>query len=134
MQASSHLIILEKGTHMSFEITETAVGNIVEVHATGKLSKEAYEAFVPMTEEKIREHGKIRILFIMHDFHGWTAGAAWEDFKFDLKHFNHIERLAIVGETKWEKGMSVFCRPFTTAKIKYFDHTDLEKAREWIQE
>ncbi len=85
-----------------------------------------------MTEEKIKEHGKIRILFIMHDFHGWSAGAAWEDFKFDLKHFNHIERLAIVGETKWEKGMSVFCRPFTTAKIKYFDHADIEKAREWI--
>ncbi|MCA9213490.1 MAG: STAS/SEC14 domain-containing protein [Planctomycetales bacterium] len=119
---------------MSFKVTETAVGNIVEVQATGKLTKEAYESFVPMTEEKIKEHGKIRILFVMHDFHGWSAGAAWEDFKFDLKHFNHIERLAIVGETKWEKGMSVFCRPFTTAKIKYFDHTDIEKAREWIEE
>lgn len=119
---------------MSFKVTETAVGNIVEVHATGKLTKEAYESFVPKTEEKIEEHGKIRILFVMHDFHGWSAGATWEDFKFDLKHFNHIERLAIVGETKWEKGMSVFCRPFTTAKIKYFDHTDIEKARQWIQE
>ncbi|MEZ6062132.1 MAG: STAS/SEC14 domain-containing protein [Planctomycetaceae bacterium] len=119
---------------MSFEIIETAVGNVIEVHATGKLTKEAYQAFVPMTEEKIREHGKIRILFIMHDFHGWTVGAAWEDIKFDLRHFNHIERLAIVGETKWEKGMSAFCRPFTTATIKYFDHTDVEKARQWIQE
>ncbi len=119
---------------MSFEITETAVGNVVEVQATGKLTKEAYETFVPMTENKIAEHGKIRILFVMHDFHGGTVGAAWEDLKFDLKHFNHIERLAIVGETKWEKGMSVFCRPFTTAKIKYFDHTDIDKAREWIME
>lgn len=119
---------------MSFTITETARANIVEVQATGKLTKEAYEQFVPMTEEKIKEHGKIRILFIMHDFHGWSAGAAWEDFKFDLKHFNQIERLAIVGETKWEKGMSVFCRPFTTAKIKYFDHANINDAREWIQE
>jgi len=87
-----------------------------------------------MTEERIKEHGKIRIVFIMHDFHGWSAGAAWEDFKFDLKHFNDIERLAIVGETKWEKGMSIICRPFTTAKIKYFDQTEIEQAREWIQE
>lgn len=119
---------------MLFEITKTTVGNVVEVQATGKLTKEAYETFVPMTEKKIAEHGKIRILFVMHGFHGWSAGAAWEDFKFDLKHFNDIERLAIVGETKWEKGMSVFCRPFTTAKIKYFDHTDIDKAREWITE
>jgi len=119
---------------MLAEISESVVGNIVEVQATDKLTREDYETFVPMTEEKIREYGTIRILFIMHNFHGWTAGAAWEDLKFDLKHFNDIERLAIVGETKWEKGMSVFCRPFTTAKIKYFDHSDLEKAREWIQQ
>ena len=44
------------------------------------------------------------------------------------------QRLAIVGETKWEKGMAVFCRPFTTAKIKYFDQSDIDKARAWIQE
>ena len=119
---------------MSFTIEESAIGNIFEVHATGKLTKEAYEEFVPMTEARIKESGKIRVLFVMHDFHGWSAGAAWEDLKFDLKHFNDIERLAIVGETKWEKGMSVFCRPFTTAKIKYFDHTEINKAREWISE
>ena len=119
---------------MSLTIRETAVGNLVEVEATGKLTKEAYEQFVPITEARIKEHGKIRILFIMHDFHGWTAGAAWEDTKFDLHHFKDIERLALVGETKWEKGMATFCRPFTSAKIKYFDHADLEQAREWIQE
>ncbi len=119
---------------MSFVITEHAEGKIIEVQITGKLSKEAYEQFVPMTEAKIEEFGKVRMLVVMHDFHGWEAGALWEDIKFDLKHFNHIERLAIVGETKWEKGMSVFCRPFTTAKIKYFDHTDIEQAREWIKE
>lgn len=119
---------------MSFRIVETSVGNVIEVHATGKLTREAYEAFVPMTEAKIREYGKVRILFSMHDFHGWNAGAMWSDFKFDLKHFNDIERLALVGESKWEKGMSVFCRPFTTAKIRYFDQTETEKARAWLLE
>ena len=119
---------------MSFVITEHAEGQVVEIQLTGKLSKEAYEKFVPMTEAKIAEYGKVRMLVIMHDFHGWEAGALWEDIKFDFKHFNHIERLAIVGESKWEKGMTVFCRPFTTAKIKYFDHDELGAAREWIHE
>ncbi|MCA9025372.1 MAG: STAS/SEC14 domain-containing protein [Planctomycetaceae bacterium] len=119
---------------MSFAIKETLQGNIIEVESSGKLTKEAYERFVPITEAKIKEHGKIRILFIMNDFHGWTASAAWEDIKFDLHHFSDIERLAIVGETKWEEGMAVFCKPFTTARIKYFDHADIDKAREWIRE
>ncbi len=117
---------------MSFEVTEVAEGNVVAVSLTGKLTKEAYESFVPMTEELIRQHGKIRLLVSLHDFHGWDAGALWEDMKFDVKHFNDIERLAIVGETKWEKGMSIFCRPFTLAKIKYFDKADIDSARAWI--
>lgn len=66
-------------------------------------------------ERLVKQHGKIRMLVEMHDFHGWTAGALWEDVKFDAKHFHDIERLALVGETKWEKGMAVFCKPFTTA-------------------
>ncbi|MBR9802612.1 STAS/SEC14 domain-containing protein [bacterium] len=117
---------------MSFNVTETAVGNVIEVQLSGKLTKEAYHEFVPFTEEKIKEHGKIRLLVVLHDFHGWDAGAMWEDIKFDLHHFRDIERLAIVGESRWEKGMASFCRPFTTANVKYFEKEQLDEARQWI--
>ena len=106
-------------------------GNLLEVRATGKLTKEFYERFVPVVEQQIQEHGKLRVLFVMHDFHGWSAGAMWEDLKFDLKHWKDIERLAIVGETKWQKGMAVFCKPFTSATVRYFDHSQLDEARRW---
>ena len=104
----------------------------LEVHASGKLTKEFYETFVPAVEAQIKESGKLRVLFIMQDFHGWTAGALWEDIKFDMKHWNDIERLAIVGESKWEEGMAVFCKPFTGAKVKYFDNEKIDEARAWI--
>ena len=111
-----------------------AVGKLLHVKVTGKLTKESYETLTPIVEEQITEYGKLRVLFEMHDFHGWTAGAVWEDIKFDFKHWRDIERLAIVGETKWEAGMAVFCKPFTMAKVKYFDHTKLEDALCWINE
>jgi hypothetical protein len=111
-----------------------SAGKLLHVKATGKLTKETYETFVPAVDEQIKQHGKLRVLFEMHDFHGWTVGALWEDMKFDLKHWKDIERLALVGETKWEKGMAVFCRPFTSAKIKYFDHGQLEEAKRWVAE
>lgn len=112
----------------------TATGKLLCVRVTGKLTKEFYEEFVPIVEDLIRQHGKVRILLEMHDFHGWTAGALWEDIKFDVKHWNHIERLAIVGETRWEHGMATFCKPFTTAKIRYFDASKLDEAQTWIEE
>lgn len=119
---------------MSDNIEVVAVGNTLEVRLTGKLTKEAYQILVPAVDEQIKEQGKLRILLILHDFHGWTMGAVWEDTKFDLKHWRDIERLAIVGESKWEQGMAVFCKPFTTAKIKYFDHTKLADAKKWLTE
>lgn len=115
------------------DVKITAEGNLLEVQLTGKLTKEFYGQFVPLVEKQIKEHGKLRILLEMHDFHGWTAGALWEDIKFDIHHWRDIERLAIVGESKWEQGMAAFCKPFTTAKIKYFDRSLLDQAREWIK-
>lgn len=111
-----------------------ATGKLLHVSARGKLTKETYQEFVPLIEHQIEENGKLKILLELHDFHGWTAGALWEDTKFGAKHFNDVERLAIVGETKWEKGMSVFCKPFTTGKIKYFDVSEKEQAIAWLNE
>ncbi|QDU66348.1 STAS/SEC14 domain-containing protein [Engelhardtia mirabilis] len=119
---------------MQGQVDVVAADDLVEVHVSGKLSREVYEEFVPLLEEQIREHGKLRILFVMRDFHGWTAGAMWEDFKFDLAHFRDLRRVAMVGEKRWEHGMAIFCRPFTTAQVRYFPLSDLEAARDWVQE
>jgi hypothetical protein len=107
-------------------------GRVLQVRVVGKLTKESYEKFVPAVDAQIKQYGKLRILFLMQDFHGWTAGALWEDLKFDLKHWKDIERLAIVGDKKWEKGMAGFCKPFTKAEVRYFDVGQLEEARQWI--
>jgi len=114
-------------------LVENQDGNVLEVQITGKLRKSDYEAFVPLVEKLIERRGKIRMLCSLHDFHGWTAGALWEDVKFDAKHFNHIERLAIVGESKWQQGMAAFCKPFTTASVRYFDQSQLPQARQWVE-
>jgi SpoIIAA-like len=123
----------QKGkSKMSVELKELNGGRLLEARLTGKLAREDYDRFVPAVERLVQQHGKIRMLVEMHDFHGWTAGALWEDIKFDVKHFRDIECLAIIGETQWEKGMAAFCRPFTTATIRYFDHLKGNEARAWI--
>lgn len=119
---------------MSVHLEQSHEGKLVEVRVTGKLHKEDYEQFAPEVESLIKRHGKVRMLVDLHDFHGWDVSALWQDIKFDVKHFNDIERLAMVGESKWEKGMAVFCRPFTTAKVRYFNRANEAQAHEWIAE
>ncbi len=119
---------------MSVELHEEAAGKVLVVRLSGKLTKEDYGHFLPVVERLIGQHGKLRMLVQMHDFHGWTMGALWEDIKFDWKHFRDIERLALVGHSKWEAGMAVFCKPFTAATIRYFDEAKLEEAMNWVSE
>jgi len=82
----------------------------------------------------MKAHDKVRILVELVDFHGWTAAAAWEDTKFGMRHFSDIERMAIVGDEAWEKGMALLLKPFTKAKVKYFDANQMAAAKTWIME
>jgi hypothetical protein len=118
------------------ELKQLDHGKYLELHISGRITRDDYGHFLPEVERLIQEHGKIRILLDMHDFHGWTTGALWEDLKFDVRHFRDIERVAMLGESAWEKGMSAFCKPFTTAAIRYFDRDQPgqpEAARAWLQ-
>jgi hypothetical protein len=118
---------------MAIKLTEKRGGNVLEVHASGKLTTEDYEQFIPKVEGMIKTHGKIDVLFELSDFHGWEAGAMWEDTKFAFRHFSDIGRLVVVGEKKWQEWMTVVCRPFTKATIRYFDHADVAQAHAWLE-
>jgi len=118
---------------MTVALKEDEDGKILTVTLSGKLTKEDYQHLGPEVDRLIAKHGKIRIAAIMHEFHGWTLGALWDDIKFDFKHFAHIERLALIGERKWEAGMAAFCKPFTTAKVRYFDVAQSDEAMAWIR-
>ena len=116
------------------QVEETSTGKIVTLRFKEKLSKKDYDEFVPRIEGLMENDSKIRLLVELIEFEGWTAGALWEDTKFAARHFNDIDRLAVVGDSRWEKGITVFVKPFTTADVKYFDTKDLDKARRWVLE
>ena len=119
---------------MAIQLKEENGGKILVVHVSGKLVKADYERFLPEFERLVQQHGKLRVLFEMTGFHGWNASAAWEDFKFGVEHFADIKRLAMVGEKRWQHGMTTFCKPFTKATVRYFEHADAAAARKWLAE
>lgn len=117
---------------MPIDLRPESDGKVLDVLLTGTLQKEDYVHFVPAVEKAIAEHGKLRLLVEMRNFHGWAPGALWEDVKFDVKHFRDFERIAMAGDKKWERGMATFCKPFTTAKIRYFPADQVGEARAWL--
>jgi hypothetical protein len=101
---------------------------------SGKLHDEDYKTFVPVIEAAVAKEGKIRLLAQFADFHGWDLHALWDDIKFSTKHCFDIERIALVGDKTWEKWMAKVCKPFTMAKIRYFDVAAIDLAWKWLEE
>ena len=115
------------------EQMQTDSEKIIAFKLTGKLHDDDYKVFVPTVEAAIAAQGKVRLLAQFEDFHGWDAHAAWDDFKFGVKHYADFERLAFVGDKKWEEWMARLCKPFTQASVKYFDADQVESAWAWVR-
>jgi SpoIIAA-like len=98
----------------------------------GRLHEEDYRQFVPVIEAATKAQGQIRLLAEFHDFHGWDLHALWDDVKFAIRHCRDIERVALVGEKEWNRWMAKVCMPFTMAKVKYFDTSEIESAWMWL--
>lgn len=101
---------------------------------SGKLHDADYKTFVPAIDATLAKEGQVRLLAQFHDFQGWDAQALWDDIKFSTTHCTKIDRIALVGEKTWEAWMAKVCKPFTMAKIQYFDAAKIDDAWKWLQE
>ena len=101
---------------------------------TGKLHDEDYKKFVPLVDAELAQGGKVNVFAQFHDFHGWDLRALWDDIKFSTTHCTKIKRIALMGDKTWEKWMAAVCKPFTLAKVRYFDAGEIEAAKAWLAE
>jgi hypothetical protein len=116
------------------EILTRLPAHTVGFQLSGQLHDADYQQFVPLVDAEIAREGKANVLAQFHDFQGWDAKALWDDVKFSTTHCTKINRIALVGEKAWEKWMAAVCKPFTMAKVRYFDASEIEAAKAWLAE
>ena len=116
------------------ETLQTDFPKTVGFKLSGKLHHEDYKSFVPAVEAVLAAQGKVRLFAQLEDFHGADLHAVWDDLKFGFKHYGDFERIAMVGDRNWEKWMVQMSRPFTKAKVMFFDRSDVDAAWKWLQE
>lgn len=112
---------------------DKSTDSILGFTLSGKLHDEDYRHFVPTVDNAIQQHGKVRLLAHFVDFHGWDLHALWDDIKFSATHLNKLDRVALVGDQKWEEWMAKVCKPFTKAQVEYFDASHLDEAWKWLE-
>lgn len=116
------------------EILSGVPEHTVGFKISGKLHDEDYKTFVPLVDAEIAKEGKVNLLVQFQDFQGWDLAALWDDIQFATTHCTKIQRIAIVGEKSWDKWMARICKPFTMAKIQYFEVAELDAAKSWLNQ
>ncbi len=116
------------------ETIQTDSPKTIGFKLSGKLHHDDYKSFVPIVESFLAAEGKVRLFVHLKDFHGEDLHALWDDLKFGLKHYSDFDRIAMVGERKWQKWLVQVSKPFTKAKIRYFDTSQVEDAWAWLRE
>lgn len=108
-------------------------GNFLAFKLSGKLHDEDYKQFMPLIQAAA-DKGKLHLLVEMENFEGWDLPALWDDMQLDAHYGKQIERLAVIGDKKWEQWMTKICRPFTSARVEYFDAQGAQGAWAWVQD
>lgn len=102
--------------------------------ATGTLTHEDYEQFIPMFETAVgsAKHPRLRILFDVTEFEGWDLHAVWDDMKFGLQHGSEFEKIAIYGHSDWMDRAAKIGNWFIHGEVEYFE--DFQQALHWISQ
>lgn len=113
--------------------------NIIATKANDLLGINDYEKIHPLIHNIINTGKKVRWYFEMDDCLISNSTGFWEDGiievnygKMNFTHSEDIEKIAIVGNKKWEKWMRSVMKPFIKARVMYFDLSDRGTAMEWI--
>ena len=104
----------------------------VELSMLGKLTHEDYKTFVSIIDKALKEAKglEVDLLVNMRGFIGWELLAGWDDMKFGLKHRNAFDKMAIVGNKKWEEISVKMMGHLMKGKSKFFKKR--EKALSWL--
>lgn len=115
-------------------IEKDSDNGILTLKASDKLTKEDLKALTDPTREFVDNVDDPHLLMLLDNFRGWKDAAAfWKDLQLDSEMIGYFDRIAVVGDRKWEDWGTRLMNPITKSELKFFDLADKEKARKWLE-
>ena len=118
---------------MSIQVSGVSEG-ILTLQVSGMLSQSELTQMQQTAADSIRAQGKVRILVLAGDFAGWESGGEWNDFSFQEEFDPCIEKMAIVGDKRWEDLALIFvAKGLRSFPIEYFAANEQAQALAWLK-
>ena len=108
-------------------------GGLITVQISGKLKWTEFAGAQKSAIQAMRPGGKVRLLVLTEDFEGWDDRGDWGDVSFQMRYDEQIEKIAVVGDRRWQEMIEVFVgKGIRPVDIRYFAPSQEALARTWI--
>ena len=114
-------------------IKKTA-NRVIRLVIDGEVKQNDIDQAADVMEDSLEEQGKLRLLMEVKHLEGYDSIAAFmKDTQKTFQHYTDFEKIAIVTEEKWLKGVASLGDLINPANIKQFSLTERALAEEWIE-
>jgi hypothetical protein len=116
---------------MITELKDLPAG-VTGVEASGRLRAEDYRDVLLPIVERAAADGDLRVVIVISDFDGLTAGALWEDLKMGVEHLRGWKRIALVTDIDWMTHAAALFGWMTPGELKHFPLAERDAAVAWV--
>ena len=114
-------------------ILEQHPDRLLVIRVSGELKKPELDAVQSEFVEEIALGGTVKLLVLLENFTGWERSEAWGDTDFFFSHRNDFEKIAVVGDPRWEAQVLAFTGAgLRKGPVKLFPETSESEARAWL--
>ena len=107
--------------------------NVYRVDVQGVLQKQDFQRCQQALIKEMGRLGTIRLLFVLDAFQGWDPHDDWRDMNFYTKYGSSIDRIAIVGDERWQSETLMFAgADLRRAPVQFFPEAAIDQARAWV--
>lgn len=116
------------------EKLEQSSGKVIGFKMSGTIDKKDYDVLVPEVEALMADDGHFNMLLDMTEFK-WEKISAWgHDMKFGERTRKKVDKLAVIGDKKWQKWLTDISDPFYAHEAEFFEPAQSDQAWSWLRE
>lgn len=118
-----------------FVLIEGLPRDVVGIDARGLITSRDYDnVLIPMIQSKLKDHDKVKLLFLAGAyFDGYSGGAMWDDAKFGFMNLRSFSKVALVSDLDWLRHATKMFAPLMPAEVMVFDLDEIDDAKAWIR-
>ena len=106
--------------------------NSIEIIMWDDVTDDEFKQIIHQLESLCAANPKINVLLDAGGLKSVPSKLIIDEYDFYKKYKNHLERVAVVSDSKFESIMTNLFNKFTDAEFKVFPNNQTEEARKWI--